>query len=402
MSWTPTHTYTSMLSSESQSFIHKIPTLLTFILVLVTIHFLWRMVRPTPTPALYEGFQTEGFDLVQFVNGLLAAINPSQKNDAAGKPNQRPNVDRKCQSSCSDECESKCCINGKCEPSKSCFGDRSWQEACELNSKNMSAIKCSGSCNFNECSSGCCYGGTCNSAEVCFGISDGRKACGGGGGGGSGGGESGKSEGIICKVGWRNSKDAALKFIQYSDELSKCLSESIVNRLKTNKPLFLVGNSAREFTEFSSLIQLKTTDNRNVIDLSGFASNGSLPGFVSSSAMNCESQVEDILFHELCHDIHTYGMNASQKATIIALLNEYKVQNSNYKIDTYAFNNEMEFFAEMSQVYCGVTIRTDVTVSYGVLKTNLPNMFSFLGTVWTDPNKVKLLSCKYMNCKSFC
>ena len=166
-------------------------------------------------------------------------------------------------------------------------------------------------------------------------------------------------------------------------------------RMKQERPIYLVSKSARDFKEFSAGV---TGDGRQVLDLLAFGTSKPTPGFLSSDFEGCTHPYyeEDIPFHEFSHTLHVDGMTEDMKAQINDMYNKYKVPSPNYSINSYAFTTELEFFAEMSQVFCEVTVRKDVTAGLdkAAMKAHLPDMYAFLDSLYDlSVNRIKQASC---------
>ncbi len=199
-------------------------------------------------------------------------------------------------------------------------------------------------------------------------------------------------------------QDTQLRFQTYVNSISNSLTYDVQMKLLQNPPTYLVGKSARDFAQFAPLAQTSTTEGkRQILDIDAFASSPSFPGFASSNLVTCPHGNEEVFFHEFCHDIKRLGLSPAQKIKLTSIFNTYNVKNSIYDINTYAFLNEDEFFAEMCQVYSGTTTRTDVTggITKDILKTNLPLMQAFLDSIWTTSLNLKPASCQFARC-GFC
>jgi hypothetical protein len=198
--------------------------------------------------------------------------------------------------------------------------------------------------------------------------------------------------------------DTKMRFQTYVMSICHSLTYDIQMQLLQNPPTYLIGKSARDFTQFAPLANTSTTEGkRQILDINAFASSPSLPGFASSDLVTCPHANEEVFFHEFCHEIHRLGLTSSQKIRMTSIFNTYNVKNSIYDINTYAFLNEEEFFAEMCQVYAGTTSRTDVTggITQDMLKTSLSMMQEFLDSIWKTPYNLKPASCQFARC-GFC
>lgn len=184
---------------------------------------------------------------------------------------------------------------------------------------------------------------------------------------------------------------------------------NIKYNLQRNKPIFLIGSSARNFDELQSLKNMRTTEgNRNMLDIAAFSPSNSLPGFISNIFKNCDNQYsndEDIVFHEFMHVIMSDGMTQTQKDILNKIYNKYNVFSNIYNIKSYAFVHVAEFFAEMAQVYCSMTIRLDVTggITKQILFNYLPEVITFLETIFNkNPNHVLNTICTNCNQLNLC
>ena len=177
--------------------------------------------------------------------------------------------------------------------------------------------------------------------------------------------------------------------------LASIKNPTVKAKMKQERPIYLVSKSARDFQEFSAGV---TADGRQVLDLLAFGTSKPTPGFFSSDFEGCTHPYfeSDIPFHEFSHTLHTDGMPDDMKAQIRVMYNKYKVPSPNYIINSYAFSTELEFFAEMSQVFCEVTVRKDVTAGLdkAAMKAYLPDMYVFLDSLYDlSVNQIKQASC---------
>lgn len=140
-----------------------------------------------------------------------------------------------------------------------------------------------------------------------------------------------------------------------------------------------------------------TPDGRERLDIVGFGTSKPAPGFLSSDFEGCSLSGyadEDIVFHEFSHTVHMDGMPDEMKERVQALYEQYKVASPYYNIQSYAFSTDVEF---LSQVFCEVTIRKDVTagIDKTILKSRLPDMCAFLDSPYDlSVNRIKQASCK--------
>ena len=197
------------------------------------------------------------------------------------------------------------------------------------------------------------------------------------------------------------SPEISVKYIQgtldatlYSIKLGE-----VRDRLARARPIYLISKSARDFPEFMSRFGGSATgDGRTLLDLMGFGTNKPIPGYLSSDFEGCDHPYyeEDIPFHEFAHTIHIDGFTDQMKARIQELYDKYKVASPHYNINSYAFANSMEFFAEMSQVFCEVTVRKDVTAGLDKagIHAHMPELYSFLDSLFdVTINYIKRASC---------
>ena len=172
---------------------------------------------------------------------------------------------------------------------------------------------------------------------------------------------------------------------------------AIRSKLAEQRPVYLVGDSARDFAEFVTAFD--NTTGEYVLDKAGFSTNKPLPGFLSSDFEGCshEHAFEDVPVHEFMHTIHLDGFDDVMKSQLNGLYEEAMVSPyRTYDTTSYAFQNVMEFFAEMSQIFTGVTVRRDVTGGLDIhsLKAELPKMFAFLNSIFdVSTDCVKQASC---------
>ena len=171
---------------------------------------------------------------------------------------------------------------------------------------------------------------------------------------------------------------------------------AIKERLADVRPIYLLGKSPRNFTEFT----LRFTEpwQLYLLDIMAFATNVWIPGFISTDFEGCAHPYfeDDVPVHEFMHTVHLDGFSDDMKARVNFLYNKYKVPNPNYNIDSYAFVDDREFFAEMGQIFTEVTIRKDVTAGLDKagLKRYLPEMYAFLESIFdVSNNKIKKASC---------
>jgi len=203
-----------------------------------------------------------------------------------------------------------------------------------------------------------------------------------------------------------NKKDQDLTHIRnILDSLIQSIkSETIKQNLKKEKPIYLIGETPLDFKEFDWLKDVRSTDgNRNIMDLTAFATNLPTPGYISSKYNNCYCGYldEDIIVHEFLHTIQLSGFDNLIQEEFMKLYNEYKVINNDYSITSYAFLNDRELFSELGQVYFGVTTRMDEASTGGInlnlLKTKLPKLYSFMDNIFKSENSVRQKSCA-QNC----
>jgi hypothetical protein len=203
-----------------------------------------------------------------------------------------------------------------------------------------------------------------------------------------------------------NRKDQNLSYIiDVLDALVQSIkSETVKQNLKKENPIYLVGETPSEFSEFDRFENGQTIDGRSIIDLTAFATNPPIPGFISIKYDNCFCiyLTEDIIVHEFLHTIHISGFDSKLKEDLSNLYNQYKVSNNDYSITSYAFSNDSELFAEMGQVYLGVTTRMDEQSTGGInlnkLQNKLPNLYSFMDNIFNRQNSVRVKSCQKKNC----
>lgn len=172
--------------------------------------------------------------------------------------------------------------------------------------------------------------------------------------------------------------------------------QTVKERLAASRPIYLVGKSAREFTEFTW--RFTEPWQQYLLDIMAFATNVWIPGFVSSDFEGCAHPYyeDDVPVHEFMHTVHLDGLSDAMKARINFLYNQYNVPNPNYNIDSYAFVDDREFFAEMGQIFTEVTVRQDVTggLDKAGLKAYLPEMYELLESIFdVSNNKIKAASC---------
>ena len=186
---------------------------------------------------------------------------------------------------------------------------------------------------------------------------------------------------------------------------------NIKDNLKRNKPLFLIGSSAHDFLELQSLKNEKTAEGvRNILDIFAFGPSIPIPGFISNIFNKCADRIyldDNIVFHEFMHSIHFYGFSQEQKNVLKELYNKYNVISDNYNIKLYAFVNVYEFFAEMAQTYCQMKFGFDeakrVRVTHKILKDNLPEMYTFLQSIFNIyPNHALNAICSNCNKDLLC
>lgn len=198
------------------------------------------------------------------------------------------------------------------------------------------------------------------------------------------------------------------KIINKMDAIISNINADIIKiNLEKNNPIYLIGNSARDFTEFNLFTNTQTTDKtRNLLDVKGFATNKPIPGYLYIGFNDCinENNDDDIVFHEFMHTIHKSGLDKIMGTELDYIFNKYKITNNIYNINSYGFQDVFEFFAEMAQVYCGVTTRLDVTgnVTHTILKNNLPDMYNFLKKIFKNNYSIRENICA-QNCNNtFC
>jgi hypothetical protein len=105
------------------------------------------------------------------------------------------------------------------------------------------------------------------------------------------------------------------------------------------------------------------------------------------------------------HVIESDGMTQQQKDMLNKIYNKYNVSSNIYDIKSYAFLNVHEFFAEMAQVYCQMTLRLDVTggVTNKIIQDDLPEVKTFLETIFNiNPNSVLNAICTNCNQNLLC
>ena len=208
---------------------------------------------------------------------------------------------------------------------------------------------------------------------------------------------------VVDKVYYRIVKKTAEVQSSHIEKVFDAAIESIkLPEIKTNlkreRPVYLVSRSARDFEDFKKLENEVTSDGRTKLDLMGFGPYKPTPGFLSSDFEACDHSYneEDIPFYEFSHLVQFSGMSTQMKERVVSLYQQYKVENDNYNIDSYAFSSEYEFFAELSQVFCEVSVRTDVTAGLdkSSLKEFLPDMYAFLDSIYDlSNNQIKEASC---------
>jgi len=186
---------------------------------------------------------------------------------------------------------------------------------------------------------------------------------------------------------------------------------NIKNNLQRNKPLFLISSSAHDFLELQLLKNEKTAEGvRNLLDIYAFGPSIPIPGFISNIFNKCADRIyldDNIVFHEFMHAIHFYGFSQEQNNILKELYNKYNVISDNYNIKLYAFVNVYEFFAEMAQTYCQMKFGFDqekrVRVTHKILKDNLPEMYTFLESIFNIyPNHALNAICSNCNKDLLC
>lgn len=183
-------------------------------------------------------------------------------------------------------------------------------------------------------------------------------------------------------------------------------SDEIKNNLKSERPLYIIGDRPGSFSEYDVFKNANTSmDDRLISDLPAFGTNAPYPGFLSVDFSNCStlSKYESITFHEFMHTVEISGMTQQQKSRLILLYNKYNVRTPKYNIDSYAFSTVHEFFAEMAQIYCKMTKRLDVTggITIDILQQELPEMFSFLEEIFYNHKSIETF-CQFCNYHNLC
>lgn len=221
------------------------------------------------------------------------------------------------------------------------------------------------------------------------------------------------------RLGTKDKSKDVQHIIDILDEVINSIrSEEIKTNLLKDRPIFLVGNSPRDFTEFDIVINSKTIDNnRNIADLTAFSTNTPLPGFISDIYNECRTiyRDEDILTHEFLHAIMNSGFTSEQRIQLENIYTLYKPQYAAYEQlfsifegydSVYAFLTSEEFFAIMGQIFFELTSRLDDDSTGGInkqkLQTTLPQMYQFLDQIFNSENSVRNKSC-ILNCGySYC
>ncbi len=184
--------------------------------------------------------------------------------------------------------------------------------------------------------------------------------------------------------------------------------ENIKSMVKQNKPLWLIGTSARDFLDFTKVIDPNALypDGRTLLDLPAFSVPPPVAAFMYTELVQCNSTdfrpYEDVVFHEFTHCLHHLGMSKTQVSTINGLWLKYKVPNGNYATDKYAFMNDTEFLACCTQVHIGLTTRTDTHPTHNELVQFMPEMYSFLQQLFPNPDQIKSQVCAVLSCYDFC
>lgn len=200
------------------------------------------------------------------------------------------------------------------------------------------------------------------------------------------------------RIGSKNEIDTA-RIESIFDSIIEMIKDPVIKEnLKNDNPIYLVGNSSKEFTELQPLSNINSHDGRTMFDIKAFGTNKPLPGFIHIEFNYCKTEYidESVVFHEFMHTIHQSGFTQEQKNILTSLYNKYKVPTSKYNINSYAFSTENEFFAVMAQVFCQMTSRLDATgnITIEILENELYDMFVFLNSI-IDIKNNKVL-------KSFC
>lgn len=205
------------------------------------------------------------------------------------------------------------------------------------------------------------------------------------------------------RLGCKNIADTLLIQLIIDNIIKMIKDNEIKNNLMRNNPVILIGSSARDFTDFESLKNIKTTDGRNALDVNAFATNKPLPGFLSNLLNKCdysENENENIIFHQFMNIIMSDGMTKKQQDIFNEIYKKYNVVSKIYDINSYAFHTVKAFFAEMAKIYFSMTIRLDATggITKQILIDHLPDVKTFLETIfYINPNYALNIFC--INCK---
>ena len=110
---------------------------------------------------------------------------------------------------------------------------------------------------------------------------------------------------------------------------------SCLKQLEAEKPVYLIGASARNFSEFDAFKNTATTDGwRTILDIDAFGTNSPYAGFISTKFLGCHQGYfsESIVVHEFLHTIHISSFNTTLKTELKSLYDRYKVTNPFYSI----------------------------------------------------------------------
>jgi hypothetical protein len=109
--------------------------------------------------------------------------------------------------------------------------------------------------------------------------------------------------------------------------------------------------------------------------------------------------------HEYFHSVQLQGFTAELLNENSRLYNLYSVAHAFYNtVGSYAFSNDIEFFAEMGQVFNNVTVRLDLASTGGItreiMRTRMPELFQVMTRVFGSTNNMKVVTCSIPCAKS--
>ena len=177
------------------------------------------------------------------------------------------------------------------------------------------------------------------------------------------------------------------------------LAKDVVNRMRINKPTFIIGGTFDSHIEFSSI--------GGTFSGEAFAPMAPTPGYLGDVVLKfCEDRnYENVVVHEFAHAIHLSGFDTAQTSLMKKLWEKYKAMpTSGWDVSTYIFSNEWECFAELSQIFLGMTSRTDATggVTLAIIQSQMPDVYAFLKMIYPMPSTVKTGVCSMHSCYTFC